>query len=203
MWASVHGLYPLRWWAIPFWITIISGVSLFFTIPKDLWIWSASIGGLAFFVLFISFLLVSPYKVWKQDMDDLLPLKQLREEQCGNEQRYLHLGSTVDFGLGGKQISIQFRIYSGLVYDFCLSRMWVTLNLGNYRPEKRLHEIIPAPKLFRSSCNEFGTMRIIIDDDELIRRIEVIRSSQAIEKELRVEMQPLDSTKLLMVKESF
>jgi len=81
--------------------------------------------------------------------------------------------------------------------------MWITLNLGSYRPRERLYEMAPAPKLFGSRRNGFSTMTITVNDEGLFKRIESIRSGEAMEKELWVEIQPKPEERPFVLRNNF
>jgi hypothetical protein len=202
MWSRFHlaGMNPRQLWAIPTWIAILSLLSLVITVPQNLWPISVGVAGLALLILLISLFIAFPYKLWEKDA----PLRKLRDEQIGNEQDWIYLIiEGINLGrieaYSAREIQIQFKIISALVYDLQLCGMCVTLRLGGYTPEEPLLTIRPVPTLLRGRPYEPGTKRITVMDDGLFDRICSIRNGIPMEKRLDIEIQlnPNEKPRLL------
>lgn len=140
------------------WVIFVAGL-VFGTLTKvgavknadNLGDWSLMIGGLSLGAIF---LVVAPYRVWKRDVDrfqtdlnDLAPLKSLRDIQREDARPYLQVVAEeldLDLGVNDSPDTLQLKLCvdSMLVEDFAPAAAEVVIRLAGVNYKK---QILPAP----------------------------------------------------------
>ena len=158
-----------------------------------------AIGGVITLIELRTFFWVSPNEIYRRDTSSLLeeidrlkPLNDFVETQRRDERVWLHLSvTTVAVLPKDKSINtliVGFNIDSGLMYDLCDCTVSIYPKLAGVKSSQSQRDLDGKITLKKGERNQFPNLRVTVKDEQILSRMDMIRSGSIMEKGLEVKI---------------